>query len=554
MPSSCAVGHSLCIASTTLCTERKRTYRCAVLVTCAIGACCLVSLMRFQFGMELGVGRRQQPRANPQLAFALQPARRLLSRANLVPRHAGQQTEDEGLQKLQDLASLGLSEEAEDAMYDLIDKGLEPTVAHYNALISACAAKKDIERADRWRFRMQALEVMPDMETYNALMYVTAKSASPEETQKWFEEAETAGHTPNIESFRNVFHSFRQAGETAEVERWIERMMETGLQLDIGCCNEVIGAFADTKMMQKAEEWMAIAEGSLGLKLNTETYNIAIGGHVSMGNMERAESVVQRLVDDGLQPNVQTYTSLIGDGTYHRDLLVVDRWSKDLEAAGLELDATAFESVIGAWSAVNNAERAEAWFSKMVEAGLQTSTALATVVDALVLSGGAESAEAAQEWIDQCIAAGMKLTPAVYAALSSVDVFSGDFEQVEARMQQMEADGIDMDEDSLTTLLLAYANAEPQQSQLAEQMFKAQMLGGKMRASRQVLEALRAAVGGGRCLALRRELKLAEDFTKEQERTKMLNPGEWTPPTRIGSKPWAALAEALKKPKQLSWE
>merc|ERR1711948_121297 len=155
----------------------------------------------------------------------------------------------------------------------------------------------------------------------------------------------------------------------------------------------------------------------------------------------------------------------------------------------------------------------------MVEAGLQTSTALAIVVDALVLSGGGEGMEAAQEWIDQCVAAGMTLTPAVYAALSSIDVFSGDFEQVEARMQQMEADGIDMDEDSLTTLLLAYANAEPQQSQLAEQMFKSQMLGGKMIASRQVLEALRAAVGGGRCLALRRELKLAKDFTQEEERT-----------------------------------
>jgi len=304
---------------------------------------------------------------------------------------------------------------------------------------------------------------------------------------------------------------------------------------------------------------MAIAEQNLGVALSIETYNIAVGGYVSRGDVDRAESLVQRLIDSGLQPNVNTYRLLIGDGTFHRDLTVVARWAKELAASGAEVDEDTFESVIGAWSAVGDAERAEAWFSKMVDADLQTPTALAIVVDALVLSGGAEGMEAAQEWVDQFIASGMALTPAVYAALSSVDVFNGDFEQVEARMQQMEADGIDMDEDSLTTLLLAYANAEPQQGQLAEQMFKSQMLGGKMKASRKVFEALRAAVGGGRCLALRRELKLAKDFTQKEDRAKQWsdNAGRPLKARRLGGRPWASLAGSVltaEKPKQLSWE
>ncbi|CAE7737266.1 unnamed protein product, partial [Symbiodinium sp. CCMP2456] len=62
-----------------------------------------------------------------------------------------------------------------------------------------------------------------------------------------------------------------------------------------------------------------------------------------------------------------------------------------------------------------------------------------------------------------------ELSPGVYAARASADVFLGDYEQVEARMQQMEADGLEIDEDALTMLLLAYAYAEPRQTLLAEQ-------------------------------------------------------------------------------------
>jgi len=86
------------------------------------------------------------------------------------------------------------------------------------------------------------------------------------------------------------------------------------------------------------------------------------------------------------------------------------------------------------------------------------------------------------------------LTPGVYASSASADVFAGDFEQVEAQLQQMEPNGLEMVEDALSALLLAYSNAEPQQSELAEQMFKQQLLGGMMQATREVLEARSRAV------------------------------------------------------------
>merc|ERR1712060_723498 len=87
-------------------------------------------------------------------------------------------------------------------------------------------------------------------------------------------------------------------------------------------------------------------------------------------------------------------------------------------------------------------------------------------------------------------------------------------------MQQMEAEGLEMDEESLAALLLSYANAEPQQNQLAEQVFKQQMFRGKTQATRKVLQSLRAAVGGARCLELRREMKLVDDDDKNARKQK----------------------------------
>merc|ERR1711879_320637 len=152
----------------------------------------------------------------------------------------------------------------------------------------------------------------------------------------------------------------------------------------------------------------------------------------------------------------------------------------------------------------------EDWYSAAVDKGRPTAEALAALITALMLHGDPDDRlETAEEWIEVTKQLLVEPTPAVYAALAAADVVSGDFEQVEARMQQMEMDGLEMNADSLTALLLSYANSDPQQRQIAEQVFKQQMLRGRVKPTRDVLEALRAACGGARCLDLRRQLDIS---------------------------------------------
>jgi len=418
--------------------------------------------------------------------------------------------EDEHLVKLKEFARQGLSTDAEDLLYDIIDAGGKPQAAHYNTVIDSCAPEQDIERAERWLFRMQALEVKPTIGTYNALIRIAAAASNTQLAEAWFKEAYEAELNADLGTYQALLEAHRQAGDVARIETWFEHMMLADVKPDINCCNSIIATFAAAGKMKKVEEWLAITEHSLKIPPNAESYNFAIAGHLSASDISTAEQLMEHMAERGVQPNAESFALLIGDGTSYRELSTVKLWSQRLLEAGVELAPETYTAVIGAFSGAGDAARAEDWFSRMVDEGKQTAEALALLVDALVLSGGEENLDTAQDWVDQFRASGAALTPAVYAALASADVLRGDFEQVEARLQQMDADGLEMDERSLTALLLSYANAVPQQSQLAEQMFKQQMLQGRLEATRDVLEALRAAVGGARCLALRRELQLGQ--------------------------------------------
>jgi len=460
---------------------------------------------------------------------------------------------DEPFQKLQGLAREGRAEAAEDALYELIDAGVRPQSSHFNLVIDACAAGKDIERAGRWLFRMQALEVAPDVHTYHSLLGVALEATDTSAAQRWLGDAEDAGIQPDVQTYRLVLKTLGRAGRQDLVEVWLEEMMNKGTHPDTGCCNAVIRAFAENGNMKKVEEWLVVMERSLGLPHDVETYNTAIAGYTALGDFDSAERLMQHMADRGVEPDVVTYLHLIGSGkTFFRNASAVRRWSDELRSSGLELDENALTTVVNALSAAGDMDKAEEWFARMVEEGRPTAEALASVVDALVLYGGSQGMETAQEWVDQVRRLGIALTPAVYAALSSVDVMDGDFEQVEARMQQMEVDGVRMNADSLAALLLAYANAEPQQSQLAEQVFKQQMMRGRVEATRDVLEALRSAVGGSRCLALRRELMLSKSPDPSSTGTSASGGTAWRRKTK--SKQWSSFSKHEVKEKTIAWE
>mmetsp|Transcript_67527 Transcript_67527/g.148018 ORF Transcript_67527/g.148018 Transcript_67527/m.148018 type:complete len:517 (-) Transcript_67527:18-1568(-) len=463
---------------------------------------------------------------------------------------------DAQLRNLRDLASQGLANEAEDALYEMIDAGVKPESLHFSAIIASCAPNADVDRAERWLFRMKALEVEPTMEVFQELMHVAAEAGNPTAAEQWMNEAWQEGHEPSLQSFKYLLRSLRKSGDSVRVETWFERLMQMQLQPDMDCVNEIIGAYVDQENLEKAIEWKAIAK-RLGLIPNVDTYKLLIATYAKMGLLQEAEDLFDEMQKDRQEvPEAEFYALLTGDGRSFRPRETVEEWSQRLLDAKIDIDSETYTAVIGAWASVGDAAQAEDWFARMMEEEKATPEALAFLVDALTLSGHEKGIPAADVWIEKFQSSGQELTAKVYAARASADVISGDFEQVEARMQQMEAVGLEIDEDALTVMLLAYGYAKPQQTLLAEQMFKQQMLRGKVRATREVLEALRLAVGGARCLQLRRELQIgsqkkspdaAIDYAAKSAAGKNQRP-------RGRSRIWKSFLPPEPPAKRLKWE
>ncbi|CAJ1330301.1 unnamed protein product [Effrenium voratum] len=464
-----------------------------------------------------------------------------------------QDVEDAQLRRLRELAEGGLANEAEDALYEMIDAGVKPGPLHFGAIIASCAQAADTQRAERWLFRMKALEVQPEAGIFHELMHVAAEAGNPAAAEQWMNEAWQEGFEPDLQTFKYILRSLRKAQDTVQLETWFERLMQMKLQPDMECVNEIIGAFADQENLDKAVEWTAIAK-RLGLSPDVQTYKLLIASYLKLGLLQEAEGVIEEIA----QPSADVFVLLIGDGRTYREPQMVQRWAQRLLDAGIDIDSDSYTKVIGAWASIGDAKEAQEWFARMMEEEKATPQALAFLVDALVLASGDqhEQAATAEEWIEKFRSTGKELTAGVYAARASADVMNGDFEQVEARMQQMEADGLEIDEEALTVLLLAYGYAQPQQTLLAEQMFKQQMLRGKVRATQEVLQALRVAVGGGRCLQLRRELQIGTSQKSPAEAIDWAakSPAAKNRKPKGRSRIWKSFLPPPEPAKRLKWE
>ncbi|CAK0801153.1 unnamed protein product, partial [Prorocentrum cordatum] len=178
------------------------------------------------------------------------------------------------------------------------------------------------------------------------------------------------------------------------------------------------------------EEWLAIMHQAFPGTLDADVFNMAMRAYASQDRVRQAERVFEYMEGMGVQPNAESYAILTGDGAAYRDPSAVEQWSQRLLDAGVEIDQQSYVAVIGAWAGAGDASKVDEWFMRMVGERKHNADALALVVDTLMLVGGEENEETALEWVSQFRDAGMPLSPAVYAAMVSGDVYSGDFEQV----------------------------------------------------------------------------------------------------------------------------
>ncbi|CAJ1399718.1 unnamed protein product [Effrenium voratum] len=254
---------------------------------------------------------------------------------------------------MMELAEGGLANEAEDALYEMIDAGVKPGPLHFGAIIASCAQAADTQRAERWLFRMKALEVQPEAGIFHELMHVAAEAGNPAAAEQWMNDAWQEGFEPDLQTFKYILRSLRKAQDTVQLETWFERLMQMKLQPDMECVNEIIGAFADQENLDKAVEWTAIAK-RLGLSPDVQTYKLLIASYLKLGLLQEAEGVIEEIA----QPSADVFVLLIGDGRTYREPQMVQRWAQRLLDAGIDIDSLGLRlALVDSWEASSTIRR-----------------------------------------------------------------------------------------------------------------------------------------------------------------------------------------------------
>ena len=75
----------------------------------------------------------------------------------------------------------------------MLDRGIEPNVVIFGALINACAKASNLQRAEYWHHRMLEMNVTPNVRSYSAVINACAKAGKASEAVGWLERLEDAG-------------------------------------------------------------------------------------------------------------------------------------------------------------------------------------------------------------------------------------------------------------------------------------------------------------------------------------------------------------------------
>ncbi|KAK6135962.1 hypothetical protein DH2020_030300 [Rehmannia glutinosa] len=277
---------------------------------------------------------------------------------------------------------------------DVIRDGLKPDVILYNNIIRAFCGMGNVERAIRTVEEMKkerhrptsrtfmpiihcfaragemrrALDVfdmmrrsgcIPTVHTYNSLILGLVEKRQMEKAVDILDEMLLAGMSPNEHSYTTIMHGYASLGDTGKAFEYFSKMKNEGLELDVytyeallkACC-KAAGCKSGQLTIGWAEIW------------------------ARRGDVWEAADLMQQMRQEGVQPDIHTYTSFINACCKAGDMLRAMKTIEEMEALGVKANVKTYTTLIHGWSRASLPEKALKCFEEMKHAGLKPDKAV----------------------------------------------------------------------------------------------------------------------------------------------------------------------------------
>ncbi len=297
------------------------------------------------------------------------------------------------------------------------EEGIQPSVDRYNALIDKAPY---YETARSWFDVMCKKNVKPNAATYELLI---AKSTDYETGRLWLEMMRNDGIKPSVDSYNRLFSKNLSGKSADEILKWYLAQ----------------GYDSDEPIQVAVATYQKIGLIDQALRLAMEYPHLPASQKLIKEHMEKIFSYMDIIREEGIKPNVVTYSSLISKAPYYD---IAESWLETMRKKGVQPNVVTYNTLI---SKAPDYETAREWLGAMRQEGITP-----TVVTYGALISKAADFGTARSLFDAMKGEGVEPNVVTYNALI---LKAPNFETIKSVLEIMRQEGIHPDINSYNALV-----------------------------------------------------------------------------------------------------
>jgi pentatricopeptide repeat protein len=281
-------------------------------------------------------------------------------------------------------ARRGEEARAEKWMKRMIDDGIKPDEVAYNSMIHACSVSGNPAGAERWMRDMQDRGIEASVTTFATVIDACSKGGDLPSAERCFEAMLEAKIQPNVVTFSAMIDACAKKADPDRAEYWLNRMLKYNIKPNAHSFSAIINAFSKARDPERAEQWLGHAE-TVGIQ-DAVIYSSVLSACGKATDAERARKIFQRMVDNGIKPQIMAYSALARPFSYGGDWVEVERIANDMSANGVKANEYFLYAQLISYATAKprQDERAEQCFRQALRSGMEandhTVTALCRAV------------------------------------------------------------------------------------------------------------------------------------------------------------------------------
>ncbi|KAG0619548.1 hypothetical protein M758_4G147100 [Ceratodon purpureus] len=303
----------------------------------------------------------------------------------------------------------------------------QPNARLYTRLIGFLGREGQVSRATLLFQEMLLEKCQADQYTYTALVNAYGKAKMFKEALAVFnymKECTEPNCQPNTVTCNALIDALVKGGRYDQAVETFFDMRDGTNGLEHGCkpnvvtYNVLIDALCKEGLVDigvRVLQYMREGEEEETVAPNSATYNTIIDACGKGGLYEKAESLMEEMVEHGVQPDHITYTALLG--SYGKAGLweSAENTFKGMKGANVTLDVMAYTAMIDAYAREGMYEKAEELFKTMQQSGIRPNQV--TYLSLIDAYGKAGLPEESKTVFNTMQAAGYEGNVFVYSAL-----------------------------------------------------------------------------------------------------------------------------------------